>query len=417
MRITVIGAGITGVTTAYELATDGHQVTVLESHATVAGGASFANAGLLSPATAAPWSPPGLPGPMLSMLMGRHTPVRMGWAMPWTHPAWLWRWWRSGRPAPYREHRQRLNSLARYSHDRIEHLSERLHLSYERAPGLSVLLRTDRDLARARSNLQLLADLGVPFELLDADQTRLVEPGLHDQTALRGAIRLPRDAVGNCRQFAHLLKAEAEKLGVQFRFRQTVQAIRPGSPVELVVAGQALTCDAVVVCAGADAPSLLGPIGLKLPMLPVWTYTLTIPLRDLDDHAEHGPRGGLVDAAHQVTLTRLGRRIRVSGSAELGGRADHFDTAAVGTLYKVLHDWFPGATHLAQAQRWKGAQAMLADGPPVIGASGQTGVWLNVGHGAHAWTLSAGAARVLSDLLGRRTPAIDVQGLGIQRRA
>jgi D-amino-acid dehydrogenase len=282
---------------------------------------------------------------------------------------------------------------------------------------LSVLLRTDRDLTRARDSLKLLAELGVPFELLDADHTRQVEPGLSGQTALRGAIRLPRDAVGNCRQFAHLLKAEAEKLGVQFRFRQTVQAIRPGAPVELQVAGQALVCDAVVVCAGAESAGLLSPIGLKLPLLPVWTYALTVPLRDLDDHAEHGPRGGLVDATHQVTLTRLGRRVRVAGSAELGGRAGHFDAQAVGTLYKVLHDWFPGATHLAQAQRWKGAQAMLPEGPPVIGASGQPGVWLNVGHGAHAWALSAGAARVLTDQMRQRAPAIAVQGLGIDRWA
>jgi D-amino-acid dehydrogenase len=417
MRVVVIGAGIVGVTTAYELAADGHEVTVLERGAAVAGGTSFASAGVLSPGCVAPWAAPGGSARVLAQLFSRSAPVRLGWSAPWTEMAWRWRWRRASRPAVHLANRRRLFALARYSHDRIEHLGDRLRLSYERSSGVTVLLRDDRELARAREGLKLLADLGVPFELLDAERTRRIEPGLEPATPLRGAIHLPRDGVGNCRQFAHLLKAEAERLGAEFRFRQTVQAIVPGTPPSVQVAGQALAFDAVVVCTGPEAAELLVPLGLRLPVLPVWGYALTIPLRDLDGHAEHGPRSALIDATHQVAITRLGRRIRVAGGTEIGGRPDRFHDGAVATLYKVLHDWFPGAGRLPQAQRWKGASAMLPDGPPVLGAGGRPGVWLNVGHGASGWALSAGSARVLADLLAGRAPAIDTEGLGVERWA
>jgi D-amino-acid dehydrogenase len=58
---------------------------------------------------------------------------------------------------------------------------------------------------------------------------------------------------------------------------------------------------------------------------------------------------------------------------------------------------------------------MLPDGPPIVGASGVPGIWLNLGHGASGWTLACGSARVLADSMNGRSPDIDLQGLGIDR--
>lgn len=415
MRVAVIGAGIVGVTTAYELAADGHELTVFERASAVAEGTSFANAGVVAPGYVTPWAAPGMPLKVLTHLLGRHAPVRVGAGVPFTEAAWLWRWWRACRPAVYQANRARMHRLARYSRDRLDTLTHHLKLDYEQARGYMVLLRSERDLAAARGNLKLLAELGVPFELVDGVRARQIEPGLSEATKLRAAIHLPQDGVGNCRQFAHLIKAEAQKCGAQFRFQQQVQAIRPGTQAMLTVDGRDEAFDAVVVCAGPQSATLLAPLGLKLPMLPVWGYSLTAPLRETHGPVEAGPRSALMDEKYKVAISRLGRRVRVAGSAELGGSADRYHAGAVATLYKVLHDWFPGAAQLAQAQRWKGARPMLADGPPVLGGSGRPGVWLNLGHGSSGWALSAGSARALADLMGGRTPAIDLEGLGVER--
>jgi D-amino-acid dehydrogenase len=122
-----------------------------------------------------------------------------------------------------------------------------------------------------------------------------------------------------------------------------------------------------------------------------------------------------MDETYKVAISRLGQRVRVAGSAELGGRLDQHRLAPIGTLHKVLDDWFPGCAQTSQAQVWKGARPMLPDGPPVLGASGAPGVWLNLGHGSSGWALACGSARVLADQLAGRSPAIDVEGLDVGR--
>ena len=415
MRVAVIGAGIVGVTSAYELASDGHEVEVFEAGSAVAGGASFANAGVLAPGYVAPWAAPGLPGKLLRSLLSRHAPMRLRGLAALGMMPWLWRWWRACHADAHRGNRERMFRLACYSRERLEGLTQGLRLEYERGHGFLVLLRSDGDLRQARAGIKLLSELGVAFELLDATRSHAVEPGLNTDMPLRAAIHLPRDGVGNCRQFAHLLKAEAQQRGARFHFGRPVTGLRPGAPATLRLPAGDQAFDAVVVCAGVASAGLLAPLGLKLPLAPVWGHSLTVPLRHVDGLGQLGPRGALMDERYKVALSRLGRRVRVSGGGELGGRAGTPAPAALATLYKVLHDWFPGSAHLAQAQPWKGARPMLPDGPPLLGASGMEGVWLNLGHGASGWALAAGSARVLADQMAGRSPAIDVTGLGIER--
>jgi len=260
-----------------------------------------------------------------------------------------------------------------------------------------------------------LIAIAVMLRRVNADRARRLEPGLNPSTELRAAIHLPADGVGNCRQFAQLTKTEAQRLGVNFRFDREVLQIVPGARPEVRTGGGEDRFDAIVVAAGVDAAALLRGVGVKLPLMPVYGYSITAPLRAQDGLNAEAPQAGLMDERFKVAITRLGQRVRVAGSAEIGGRLDRFNDRAVATLYRVLDDWFPGATAVAQAQRWKGARPMLPDGPPLLGASGAPGVWLNLGHGSSGWALACGSARVLAELVGGRTSPIDLTRLGVER--
>ncbi|HET7792268.1 MAG TPA: FAD-dependent oxidoreductase [Rhizobacter sp.] len=443
MRVAVIGAGIVGVTSAYELAADGHEVTVFERRGSVAAETSFANAGIIAPGYVTPWAAPGMPWHVLRHLFARHAPVRLNPRLGSGTLRWMWRWWRACGAHSYKSNRARLQRLAVYSRERLHLLTHALQLDYERAEGHLVLLRSAQDTARAQASLALLTEMGVRHHLLDPEQCRQVEPGLNADAELDAGIHLPQDEVGNCRQFALLLREEAERLGATFRFHTTVQALHPGkmpqvtkvySPMEestWVSADAARTdgpvtdvlpfepetegFDAVVVCAALGATELLKPHGVKLPLAPVYGYSVTAPLRRLDAHPDLGPHSAVMDERYKVAISRLGSRLRVAGSAELGGQPQQHNRGALETLYKVLNDWFPGAAHMSQAQVWKGARPMLPDGPPVLGASGMAGVWLNLGHGSSGWALACGSARVVADAIGSRTAAIDTEGLGVER--
>ncbi|MDC6167265.1 FAD-dependent oxidoreductase [Paucibacter sp. XJ19-41] len=443
MRIAVIGAGIIGVSTAYELGADGHEVTVFERSGSVAAETSFANAGIVAPGYVGPWAAPGMPAKLLRQLFASHAAARLGGPPSAATLSWLWRWWRACKPKTHATNRRRMHGLAAYSAERLRTLRQQLQLDYERADGYLVLLRSARELAAAQPGLQLLGELGVAHKLLDAAQCRAVEPGLNPDTALAGGIHLAQDEVGNCRQFTHLLRGEAQRLGVRFRFHTTVRRIEPGSAPLLVheytppdegqivrneaasregpstlpqpIEPQQERFDAIIVCAAMGSAALLRPLGLKLPLAAVHGYSITAPLRQLEAHPDLGPRAGLMDERYKVAISRIGQRVRVAGSAELGGDPAAFNAKSISTLHKVLHDWFPGATHTTQAQRWKGARPMLPDGPPVLGASGAAGVWLNLGHGSSGWALACGSARVLADQLAGRSPGVDVEGLDIGR--
>jgi D-amino-acid dehydrogenase len=443
MRIAVVGAGIIGVTTAYELAAEGHEVTVLERHGSVSSETSFANAGIVAPGYVTPWAAPGMPGKVLAHLFAAHAPVRLNARLDVAALNWLWRWWRACGARSHAANRTRMQRLAMFSRDRLHALTRELALEYERRQGYLVLLRRPKDLAAAQPGLALLGELGVAFQLLDAVACRQAEPGLNAETPLHAGIFLPRDEVANCRQFALLLRAQAERAGARFRLHTTVHSIRPGArpvlthqhlpPDEPTLASRAdpphddpdtvpmggapvdETFDAVVVCAALGAPALLRPLGLRLPLLAVHGYSVTAPLRHLDDYLDLGPRAGLMDERYKVAISRLGNRVRVAGSAEIGGTLARHHPGALATLYKVLDDWFPGAARMSRAQVWKGARPMLPDGPPVLGASGIPGVWLNLGHGSSGWALACGSARVVADALASRPPAIDVEGLGVER--
>lgn len=438
MRVAVIGAGIVGVTTAFELAEDGHEVTVYERRGSLAAEGSFANGGSVGPAYLSAWGVPGAPGRALRQLPAQHATWHFGSA-PLFQPGWLWRRWRASRPPVQQTNRLRLHRLASYSQAQLQALTARLHFDYEQQQGQLVLLRSERDLQDLQPGLNALKELHEPHAVLDAAAARQIEPALNPDMPLHAAIHFPGAQVGNCRQFAQLLKTEALRRGVRFRFHHEVLGITPGTPLTVRVrpwvasnsAHAASTLmpesaddevdmgpqnfDAVAVCAAMGSADLLAPLGIKLPLAAVHGHAITAPLRLADTASDTCPRACVVDERYRATISRMGNRIRVAGGAALGRSPQALDVRALATLYKALDDWFPAAARTAKATQWRGTRAMLPDGPPLLGPTGVSGVYMNLGHGDHGWALSCGSARAVADLVAQRQPAIDLQGLGLER--
>jgi D-amino-acid dehydrogenase len=443
MRIAVIGAGIVGVTTAHELAAEGHEVVVHDQRGSVAAAGSFAVGGVQCPSLTGPLAGPGLRAALLRGWAAGGSPLR------W-HPlagggtwGWVRRAWGAATPGTWSRTQAAFASLARASLDRQVRLCADLLLEIERSDGLLMLWRDAKALARARADAAWIEAMGTQVHWLDESQARAHEDALNADTPIAGALRLNNGGVGNCRQFAHLLRDHGEqRLSIDYRFSSQVTALTAegdglilqaeqlplttgfaapaGPPTGPDSSRQALSrrahaaarflapvtqerFDHVVMCTGAEGAGLLQATGVRLPMMPVHAHSVTFPLRA----PELGPRSAVLDAARGITVARLGQRVRVAGGAELGGVVSRPDEGSVKALYQALHDWFPAAAHLARPQVWKGAQAVLADGPPLIGPSGVPGLWLNLGHGQWGWTLACGSARLLADLVAGRSAALD----------
>ena len=425
MKVVVLGGGVVGVTTAMALAREGASVTVVDRQPEVAMETSFANAGQISPGYAAPWAAPGVPFKALKWMVQRHAPLSIrpdGSAFQWQ---WMVAMLRQCTAARYQQNKGRMVALAEYSRDQLRALRQTLHLPYEgRSGGTLQVFRTEAQLNAAQRDMAVLRDSGVPFELLGPDDLARVEPALaHAQARLVGGLRLPGDETGDCHLFTRALAEHARGLGVTFRLNTELlrwqlngatvvgAVVRPTSPTNpLHRHEELLSADRIVVAGGAYSRALLQPLGLSIPVYPVKGYSLTLPLVD----ASRAPVSTVLDETYKIAITRFDQRIRVGGMAELSGFDHRLRPQRLATLAMVVNDLFPGGD-LARAQPWTGLRPMTPDGTPLVCATPQPRLFLNTGHGTLGWTMAAGSAQVLADLMVGRRPAVEAHGLSLNR--
>ena len=412
MRVAVIGGGVVGVCTAYYLAEAGHEVAVVERYGNVAQEASFGNLDLMGPSGLRLWATPGAPARVLSMLFRPESPFAFSARF---EPA-MWRWLKRSMSETsmtrFRQNQQRLQRLASYSQELVQHLVQTHDLDFQQRSGTMIMFRTAREMEMAHPFMELLGESGSRNELLDPDAARQLEPALSSDTSFHSALYVPDDWAGNCPLFVRQLKALAQDKGVEFHFNCDVQAIRPElGGVSFQIEGRHIDTDAVVIAAGSDSARLLRGMGISLPTYPVKVYSASTAIQEF----ELAPQTSLFDDTYRVALTRLGKRIRIAGCAELGSSTLDLHQKAVNTLVKVADDWFPNAANYRTANFWTGPVAMLPEGVPLIGPTRYANVFVNTGHGSAAWSVAAGSGKLVADLISGRRTEIDTDGLTLTR--
>jgi len=416
MRILILGSGVIGVTSAWYLRQQGHEVVVVDREPGPAMETSFANAGQVSPGYASPWPAPGIPAKAIGWLLSRHAPLAI---RPTADPAqyrWLWQMLRNCTNQRYAISKARMVRLAEYSRDCLEELRRDTGIAYEqRTLGTTQLFRTQAQLDGAAKDIAILRDYNVPYEVLDRAGVVRVEPALAGVAdTLAGALRLPGDETGDCHMFTTKLAAMAAAAGVEFRYGKPIDALlADGDRIEGVrIDGKAEGADRYVVALGSWSPRLLAPVGIRLPVYPLKGYSLTIPITRPD----MAPVSTVLDESYKVAITRFDQRIRVGGMAEVSGYDLSLPQRRRETLEMVVRSLYPEGGDLAAAEFWAGLRPSTPDGPPVVGATTRyRNLLLNTGHGTLGWTMACGSARYLADLVDGRTPAIDTEGLDISR--
>lgn len=415
MQIAVIGGGVAGVCTAYFLALAGHEVVVIERQSNVAEGASFGSAGVLSPVHALPWAAPGMPKKLLSMLLKRDTPLLIEPRM--NRQLWQWarRWIAECEIDRYRINAERSFRIAAYSNAVVDGLRLQHGFEYERTRGYLQLYRTPRERDLAAPAHSFLAERGAPYRVLEPEEVYAIEPALRRTAVLSGGLHLPDDEAGNCPLFCKHLRGAAQSLGVSFHFSSEVTAIEPGATaaagLSLRIGEDRFGVDAAVVAAGEGSHGLLAPLGMQLPFFPVRRYSATAAIRNFDE----APLAALSDSSYSVSIARMGTRMRLAGTAEVGARTTDMRPAAIATLLKVAQEWFPDAANYNAAIQWSGIVPTLPDGAPIVGPTPVPNLYLNIGHGANSWAMAPGCARVLADLVSGRPTEIDTDGLTMSR--
>ncbi|MGL4812672.1 MAG: D-amino acid dehydrogenase [Beijerinckiaceae bacterium] len=422
MHVIICGAGIIGVTTAYELARAGCAVTVIDRQPGVALETSAGNAGIVAPGYVTPWAAPGMPSKVLRALGKPEAAIIFRPRATFAQWRWIWRWLRHCNAQDYRINKPRSQRIAYFSRERLHAVRRELGIDYHQTQGYLQLFRTAKDRALNDPAMAVLREAGIAHQELDADLCCAIEPALAAREApLHSGLYLPDDEAGDCAMFARQLHASLADSGVQFRFSGTITGIAVGDngAVRGVVVKSAsgeefLTADAVVIAAGIESVGLAKPLGIDLPLYPVKGYSVTLKVTE----PLFAPKAALMDDAYKTALTRMGDDVRIAGTAELSDSSLTADPVPCQTLLKVAREWFPrGVAAPAQPDFWVGRRPMTPDGPPLLGATPMRGLFINVGHGSSGWTMALGSARLVADVMMQRQPAISLDGLTLERYA
>jgi len=415
MRVLILGSGVIGVCSAWYLAQAGFEVTVVDREQAPAQETSFANAGQISPGYASPWAAPGVPLKALKWLFQKHAPLSIRPGLDPKQYVWLAQMLRNCTASRYAINKARMVRLSEYSRDCLDELRRETGLQYEgRQLGTTQLFRTQSQLDNAASDIAVLKQYGVPYEVLDRAGIVKVEPALAAVAdKLVGALRLPNDETGDCELFTRRLAELARAAGVEFRFGATVERLEhDGQRVTGVrIDGKLETADRYVLALGSHSPAMLAPLGIRLPVYPLKGYSLTLPITD----PAMAPMSTILDESYKVAVTRFDQRIRVGGMAGVSGFDMRLSPRGRETLEKVVGDLYPQGGDLARASFWTGLRPATPDGTPVVGATRMDNLYLNTGHGTLGWTMGCGSGRYLADLIAGRKPQISTEGLDIGR--
>lgn len=414
MKVLILGSGVIGVTSAYYLAREGHEVTVIDRQPGPGLETSYANAGEISPGYSAPWAGPGIPAKAIKWLLMEDGPLVL---RPKLDPR-MWAWGlqllANCTHKAYAINKSRMVRLAEYSRDKMIALRRETGIAYDgRQQGTLQLFRYQKQLDHADEDIAVLKQSGVPFEVLDPRGCIAAEPGLATATTpFVGGLRLPNDETGDCKLFTERLADLAVEAGVRFEYGTSISSIdvAGGAIASVTTSAGVRTADAYVVALGSYSPLLLRPLGINLPVYPIKGYSLTVPITD----ASVAPVSTVMDETYKVATTRLGDRIRVGGTAEIAGYDTTLHPSRRGPLDRSLRDLFPKAGDASKASFWCGLRPMTPDGTPVIGRM-LGNLYLNTGHGTLGWTMAAGSGQVLTDLISGRSPDIDISDFGLSR--
>ncbi len=415
MKIIILGAGVVGVTSAWYLAKQGHQVTVVDRLDQAAQETSFANAGQLSFGYASPWAAPGIPSKAIKWMFDTHPALTIRPDGSLHQLQWLYQMWRNCTPERYATNKERMVRLAEYSRHCLQALQNDTNIAYEgRQQGTLQVFRTQKQIDATAPDIDVLKQAGIHYTLLSAQELATIEPALsHVSHKLSGGLHLPDDQTGDCQIFTRKLSRLAQEAGVEFKFGSEIRAIQTqGKHVTAIqCANETLSADAYVVALGSWSTPLLHSL-IKLPVYPLKGYSITAPIVD----ESRAPVSTLLDETYKVALTRFDQRIRVGGMAEVVGFNKTLNPKRKDTLSMVLSDLFPGSfqSH-ADLQFWTGLRPKTPDSTPIIGKTDYDNLYLNTGHGTLGWTLSTGSAQLLADIISGKQTEIRSDDLSIHR--
>jgi len=412
MKVIVLGAGIAGSAAAYFVSRNGHDVTLLERNNELASECSHANGGQLSYSHAEPWANPAALKKIIPWMFKKDAPLVFRPCMDPDMWAWSFKFLRNCNKTKSNIHTLRTLRLALYSREILRELrlNKEIDFAY-REKGIIHIFKKEQELQNEIAHAQFQAEHGTTFQVLSVDETLEKEPALKQAAnSLAGSIYYDQDETGDINLFCNeIVKDEAVDIHLNTEIKELVV---DGDIIKAVKTNKGdFEADKIIVATGAYSGTMLKKIGIKVPIYPMKGYSISIPVTD----ETKLPEIGLTDQSEKIVYSRLKDILRVAGTAEFAGFNHQVKKQRIASLKRLAMNLFPEGGDYDNILEWACLRPQTPDGCAVIGKTKYKNLILNTGHGTLGWTLGAGSAKIVSDLVDDKEPAISLEGLTVER--
>ncbi len=406
-RVAVIGAGIAGITTAYDLVKRGAQVTIFDRHPYAAMETSFANGGQLSASNAEVWNSWATVWKGLKWMTTPGAPLLVNPTPTWHKMSWMLSF--IGAIPRYEENTVTTVRLAMEARERLTEMAAAEGIDFDRENrGILHFYATKDEFDKAGKVSKLYEKGGLERRAVTLAEMQAIEPALKGK--YYGGYFTPTDFTGDIHKFTTGLAKACERLGVEMRLSDEVLSVTASDKGVTVISQstepsleqtapptQVNLFDRIVVCGGVMSRGLARMLGDRVNIYPVKGYSITVNLPE--DGESYAPYVSLLDDAAKIVSSRLGRsRLRVAGTAEYNGYNRDIRAERIDPLINWCRAHFPGL-NTRQSVPWTGLRPMMPDMLPKVGRGRNPRVFYNTGHGHLGWTLSAATSDAVAALV------------------
>ena len=414
MKIIILGSGVIGTTAAYILGARGHEVEVIERQNASGSETSFANGGQLSYSHAEPWANPSVLPKVVKWMFKEDAPLIFRPRADMEMIKWGLKFLMNCTPGRAHANSVSLLKLGLYSKKKMEQLRSFSGIKFDnRRDGILHIYPSQKDFDHAAEQARFQEKLGCPAEIADSKRCVQLEPALeHAGKPIVGGIYQSLDESGD----AYIFTQELAKLCINefkavFQYDTHLRAINHtnGRIASVTTQKGEHSADAYIVALGSYSPIFLKTIGIRVPIYPMKGYSVSFAAN------HYSPNLSLTDGQHKIVYSRLGDRLRVAGTAEFAGYNTAVRPERIKPIVRAVKELFPKCEYDAPLSEWACLRPTTPDGPPIIGQTPFSNLYLNTGHGTLGWTQAAGSATLIADIIEGHTPEISLDGLTLQR--
>lgn len=435
MQVTVLGAGIIGVSTAWHLLQRGHEVTLVDRQPDAALETSFANAAQISVSYCEPWANKDAPLKTLKWMFSDESPLLFRPQLDWAQWRWGLQFLAQCNDKAFVRNVAQLVALGAYSHAALKDVVAETGIEYNRLErGIAHYYTDQKSFDGAADAAAVMQRFGVQRRVVTREELLTIEPALKAfGDRIVGGTYTPSDESGDARVFTQQLAALCGQRGARLMFGHDIEQLESdGREVRQVRvrdratgAASVLKADAFVVACGSYSTPLLASVGVSVPIYPGKGYSATLPLLN----PERAPSVSLLDDQMKCAVSRLGNQLRVAGTIELGGFDLSLDTPLArkrcDMLVRRIEQVFPGVADTRTAEEggdpqfWCGLRPATPTNIPLIGRTKLRRLWINAGHGTLGWTHGAGSGKAIAELIHGEQPAMNFgfHGMGAHMKA